>query len=163
MNLEQFLKTNTLNFIIMLLILAWIYKKVNLSALFERLRAEIATKVQNSIEGSNKAIIKLITSQRNEKKVMIKASKIITRAKKSARAIQKKSELEKQNAIKSVNRSVKKSFMSQFQKAKTSLEKDITKASFEKARTHIVQILDHDMQRQYIEDAINSLDEVEFQ
>lgn len=159
---EKFLETNTLNFIIMVAILAWIYKKANLDKFIANMAQKTKNTVEASINNSNEAILKLINVQRDEKNISTKTKKIITRAKKSARAVKEKNEIQTKEAIKNVNRSIKKSIAAQIQKTKTSLEKDVAKASLTAAQGHILQMLDHNLHRQYIEDSIDNLDEVKF-
>lgn len=157
-------KSNTFNFIIFVLILAWVFKKIDI--------AKIITSLQNKI-------IKIIEEAKAEKEEAIanhsKAEKIVANlgeelkfivddAHKSADVISSKILSEAEKQLENIEANATKIIEAEEKLLISKLTKNTSTASIEVAKSHITKTLEETptLHEKYINESIDELDRLNF-
>ncbi len=158
---ESILKTNVINFIIVISTLVWIFKKANLGALIQKLADDIKLSVEKSSSNAQDAISQYKSTKKSVKDTPKLQEEIISQAKSNAQNIKEKIEqktlLEKNELIKSIEKIIS----NQQEKYKKLTINEIYKASINIAKEEVQKRLDENNHQKIIEKSIEELDKIE--
>ncbi len=158
---ESILKTNVINFIIVISTLVWIFKKANLGALIQKLTDDIKLSVEKSSSNAQDAISQYKSTKKSVKDTPKLQEEIISQAKSNAQNIKEKIEqktlLEKNELIKSIEKIIS----NQQEKYKKLTINEIYKASINIAKEEVQKRLDENNHQKIIEKSIEELDKIE--
>ena len=158
---ESILKTNVINFIIVISTLVWIFKKANLGALIQKLADDIKLSVEKSSSNAQDAISQYKSTKKSVKDTPKLQEEIISQAKSNAQNIKEKIEqktlLEKNELIKSIEKIIS----NQQKKYKKLTINEIYKASINIAKEEVQKRLDENNHQKIIEKSIEELDKIE--
>ncbi len=158
---ESILKTNVINFIIVISTLVWIFKKANLGALIQKLADDIRLSVEKSSSNAQDAISQYKSTKKSVKDTPKLQEEIISQAKSNAQNIKEKIEqktlLEKNELIKSIEKIIS----NQQEKYKKLAINEIYKASINIAKEEVQRRLDENNHQKIIEKSIEELDKIE--
>lgn len=158
---ESILKTNVINFIIVISTLVWIFKKANLGALIQKLADDIKLSVEKSSSNAQDAISQYKSTKKSVKDTPKLQEEIISQAKSNAQNIKEKIEqktlLEKNELIKSIEKIIS----NQQEKYKKLTVNEIYKASINIAKEEVQKRLDENNHQKIIEKSIEELDKIE--
>lgn len=154
------LNSNILNFALVVFFLVWIFKKYNvLNALGEK-QQEIANKIQLAEDDKLKARQELESTREKVKNCGNETDKIKDDAKTIALSLTERIKTESVTALKDMESKAERTIKAENEKASTEITRDISKAAFIIAETHIKQAIDQEMHRQYIDEFVDSLDNI---
>ena len=158
---ESILKTNVINFIIVISTLVWIFKKANLGALIQKLADDIKLSVEKSSSNAQDAISQYKSTKKSVKDTPKLQEEIISQTKSNAQNIKEKIEqktlLEKNELIKSIEKIIS----NQQKKYKKLTINEIYKASINIAKEEVQKRLDENNHQKIIEKSIEELDKIE--
>ena len=155
------LHSNLLNFIIVIIFLIWVIRKVNLSDLIAKKQAEIAEMIKNAIEEKNIKQNQLLVTKTKVSNVKQEVLKIIDEGEQVANNL---SDSIMEDAEKQAEDMHKKAVMSvnnEKQVVTCEVRAKITGAAFYIAEEDIKQAIDERLHRKYIDEFINDLDTIQ--
>ena len=158
---ESILKTNIINFIIVISTLIWIFKKANLGALIQKLAEDIRLSVEKSSTNAQSAISEYKSTKKSVKDTPKLQEEILSQAKSNAQNIKEKIEqktlLEKNELIKNIEKVIS----SQQEKYKKITIDEVYKASIDIAKEEVQKRLDNETHQKIIQKSIEELDKIE--
>ncbi len=157
-------QSNTFNFIIFVLILVWIAKKINISSLITSLQERIIKIIKDAEKEKEIATSKLIQAQKAVENLGDELNTIISDAEKSAVTISEKLLKEAEKQIETIEQNAKKVIEAEEKMIISNLTKSTSKISIESAKTHIKNTLSQtpSLHEKYIDESINELDRLNF-
>ena len=158
---EQFLQTNTLNFIIVMSTLVWIFKKAHLGDAIQKMADDIKNSVEQSSQNAASAINDYKETRKATRGTEQLQEKILKQAEINAESIKSKIEektLKKEAEIKT---NLKKSFENQEENFKKMTINDVYLASVELAKEEVLKRLDKNVHKRLINSSIDELNNVE--
>ncbi len=158
---ESILRTNIINFIIVVSTLVWIFKKANLGALIQKLADDIRLSVEKSSADAQSAISQYKTTKKSVKDTPKLQEEIISQAKNSAQNIKEKIEQKTLLEKNELKKNVEKILLSQEEKFKKLTISEIYNASIDMAKEEIQKRLDEKTHQRIIQKSIEELDEIE--
>ncbi len=158
---ESILRTNIINFIIVVSTLVWIFKKANLGALIQKLADDIRLSVEKSSADAQSAISQYKTTKKSVKDTPKLQEEIISQAKNSAQNIKEKIEQKTLLEKNELKKNVEKILLSQEEKFKKLTINEIYNASIDMAKEEIQKRLDEKTHQRIIQKSIEELDEIE--
>ena len=163
-NLAQFwnviVESNTLNFVVFVLILAYLCKKIDVNKIIENLQAKIQQMVEASKEAKEVAIKDLAKAEESVKNVATEVETILSDAKVTASKLSEKIAEDAKKQTESIKKNAKKIIEAEEKIIYNSLMKKASKASLEVAKNHIKDTLRNNeaLQDKYINESIDKLD-----
>ena len=158
---ESILRTNIINFIIVVSTLVWIFKKANLGALIQKLADDIRLSVEKSSADAQSAISQYKTTKKSVKDTPKLQEEIISQAKNTAQNIKEKIEQKTLLEKNELKKNVEKILLSQEEKFKKLTINEIYNASIDMAKEEIQKRLDEKTHQRIIQKSIEELDEIE--
>lgn len=156
--------SNTFNFVIFVLILAWVAKKINVGAIISALQQKIIKLLDETKKNHEEAKNELLNAEKSVANLDTELKVIVEDAQNSADVISKKilSEAEKQLA--NIDANVQKVINAEEKLIISSLTKNTSKASIDNAKAHIQNALTQapNLHEKYINESINELDRLNF-
>ena len=163
-NLAQFwnviVESNTLNFVVFVLILAYLCKKIDVNKIIENLQAKIQQMVEASKEAKEVAIKDLAKAEDSVKNVATEVETILSDAKATASKMSEKIAEDAKLQAESIGKNAKKIIDAEEKIIYNLLMKKASKASLEVAKSHIKDTLRNNeaFQDKYINESIDKLD-----
>ena len=163
-NLAQFwnviVESNTLNFVVFVLILAYLCKKIDVNKIIENLQAKIQQMVEASKEAKEVAIKDLAKAEDSVKNVATEVETILSDAKATASKMSEKIAEDAKLQAESIKKNAKKIIDAEEKIIYNLLMKKASKASLEGAKSHIKDTLRNNeaLQDKYINESIDKLD-----
>lgn len=159
--IEKFLETNTINFIIMVSLLVFIFKKARLGTMIDK----IADDIKNNVEKSEMSVEEAL-KEYEETKIIVKDTPqlqetIIKKAQDNAQNIKEKIESQTNSIEKELNDSLEKIYQNQNDKIKKTTIKEIYLACVDIAQEEVVKKLDENIHRKLINTSIDEIDRIE--
>jgi len=157
---ETIFKSNILNFIILVILIAWLVKKFKpLTAITKKIsdiKNTIANAEENSKIAENKfhEIKEAVASTEEEVKLIVDESKQV------AEKISAKIKDEIHTETEELNKKADKAIVNAHSKGQSELEKEVTIAAFIVAEDHIKNVIDDRLHRKYIDEFINDLSDL---
>lgn len=157
-------QSNTFNFIIFVLILAWVAKKINISAIITSLQQKIIKILDEAKKEKHEALLKLSQAETAVENLPKELEEIMQDATKSAKVISEKILSEAQKQLESIELNAKKVIEAEEKLLISNLTKNTSKASVEIAKSHIKDELTQTptLHEKYINDSIDELDRLNF-
>ncbi len=161
--LENILHSNLLNFILMLVILAWIIKKAKIADSIEEGRKLTENKVSNSINEKDNSYKELRDAQLAVDNLEQEVEKVFDSAKNNLKTIEEKIESDAKKQVLTIESNIDRIVISEVNKTKLNLSKGVSNASVKLAQANIEKILESDesLHKKFILDSINEIDKVE--
>ena len=155
---------NVFNFLVMVIIIAFIAGKLNLSDKIENLRKNIENKVTSSDDNKNESLNYLKNAEKEVETLGAEVNKIKTDASKSAKAISDNIINQAQEQVKKIEFNASKNILNEENKAKSELVRDVSLSSVKLAKKHVKQVLENnlDLHKKLIYESIDKLDGIEF-
>lgn len=155
-------KSNTFNFIIMLVIFAIIWQKLYISEKLETMRIEIANFIENSKHEKESAEKKLETTKKDVENVKDEISKTIEAAKVSAQNVYEEINKMTNNAVEKIEANVDKIIDNETRKINSKLTIDTAQNAINLAKTNLKKMFEENpsLHEQYIEQSIEAIDRI---
>ncbi len=160
--LKIIVTSNTLNFIIMVALLAYIIKKINLNQTFDKAIASVKSNIDKSDEEKQNA--QNLLSKAND--LMQKLPEDIKTMEDNAKAkldvFRKRIEEDAQKSIFNIGKNIDRAVSLEEKKISNLLTDKTSKASVEIARQHIAKMLDEnpDLHKKFIQSSLDELDRI---
>lgn len=156
--------SNTFNFVLFVLILAWVFKKINVSAMVTALQQKIIKILDDVKKEKGEAQNKLAQAEKAVENLGEELKVIVDDAQKSAEVISKKILTEAQKQVESIELNATKVIEAEEKMLVANLAKNTSKASVEAAKLHIEKTLEQtpSLHEKYINESIDELDRLSF-
>lgn len=154
--------SNTFNFIIFVLILALVAKKINVGNIISSLQAKIIKIIDEAKREHEEAKNKLLDAEKAVENLPKELSELIQDATKSSEVIGKKILTEAEKQIENIETNAKKVIEAEEKLLIAKLTKSTSQASVEAAKTHVQKVLEETptLHEKYINDSIDELDKL---
>ena len=155
-------KSNTFNFIIMLIIFAIIWQKLNISEKLETIRLEIANFIENSKHEKENAEKQLETTKKDIENVKDEIIKTIESAKISAQNVYEEINKMTHNAVEKIEANVDKIIDNETRKINSKLTINTAQSAINLAKTKLKKMFEENpnLHEQYIEQSIEAIDRI---
>lgn len=156
--------SNTFNFIVFVLILAFVFKKINIGALITSLQQKIIKLLEEAKKEKEEAQKALLNAEKAVENLPTELNEIMQDATKSAEVISKKILTEAEKQIESIESNAKKVIEAEEKLLISKLTKSTSQTSVELAKTHIKNVLVQTptLHEKYINDSIDELDRLKW-
>lgn len=156
--------SNTFNFVVFVLILAFVAKKANIGGAISALQAKIIKLIDDAKKEHAEATNKLKNAEKEVENLPKELEEIVSDAKKSAAVISEKILAEAEKQIESIEQNAKKVIDAEEKMLIAKLAKSTSQASVEAAKNHIQNVLVETptLHEKYINESIDELDRLNF-
>lgn len=156
--------SNTFNFIIFVLILAWVFKKIDINKIITSLQKKIIKIIEDAKKEKEEALDSLSKAEKAVENLSEELKTIVNDAQKSAEVISSKILSEAQKQIESIEANATKVIEAEEKLLISKLTKNTSKASVDMAKSHIVKTLEDTptLHEKYINESIDELDRLNF-
>ena len=160
--LKKLAESNTINFIIMLVILAVIVVKMNLKSAMDTSISNVAGTIKKSDDAKTDSINKLKKSKAQIEKLPTDIANLEKEAKVKADVFKKQIEDSSSNEISNIQNSVSRIMSIEEKKISNNLQKKTIDESISMAESNIKRMLSEnpDLHRQFIQESLDELDKV---
>lgn len=157
-------QSNTFNFVLFVLILAWVAKKIDVGQIISSLQAKIIKLIDDVKREHEAAKNELLNAEKAVENLPTELKEIIQDAEKSADVISKKIMTEAEKQLESINNNAQKVIDAEEKLLISTLTKNTSKASIEAAKSHIQNTLTEapSLHEKYINESIDELDRLNF-
>ena len=161
--LKYLATSNAINFIIMLTLLGWILRKINLGKSISESIESIKSKIIESETNLTNAKDKLSKSQKRLKQMPKEISELEKNAQNKIEAFKAQIEENTQNTIFKLEKNIDKILETEETKISNILTNKTTAASVKLAKQHFIKALkdNPELHNQFIQDSLDELDKVE--
>ena len=157
---EQILSTNLINFIIVVSTLVWIFKKVNLGSLIDKMAQDIKLQVENSANNTQNAIAQYKEIRRSIKDTPKLQEEIIEQANMNAKIIKDKHEKDAVVQKETIDANTSKIISQQEEKMRKLTSDEIYLACVNLAQEEVVGHLDNEMHKKLINTSIEEISSI---
>lgn len=157
---ENLLKTNLINFIIVLSILTLIFKKARLGELIDKMALDIQDKVEVTSQDVEKAQQEYEATRESVREVPQIQERILENAQRSADGLRKKIEQKANQREKEIECKVEAYLKSQKEKSRKVTIKEVYLACVDLAQEEILKRLDAKMHKKLINNSIEELENI---
>lgn len=158
---EQILQTNIVNFLIVLSVLGFAFKKAHLGDLIEKMAQDVRASVEKSSKDATNAISEYKATKRAIKDVPKIQEEIISGAKSNAQNLKEKIEQKTLLKEEEIKNSIEKIQNSQIDKVKKMTISDIYTACIDIAQDEITSKLNDEIHKNLINKSIDELEKIE--
>lgn len=160
---SNILHSNVINFAIMIALFAFIAYKLKVGQKVEDMTASIKSKVEESDAIKEEAKKDFQNIADSLAHIEDELNAIVKKAEQTAKAFEEKSREDLNKTVETIKKNIEKQVLSEENHVQASLMKNVSEASIEIAQRQIKTALDKDKQlhRKYIDEFINSIDEVD--
>ena len=158
---EQILQTNLINFIIVVLTLAWIFKKAKLGALIEKMAQDVKGRVEKSSADAQSAISEYKATKKSLKDLPVQQNDIMSLAKVNAQNLKEKTEAKTKIQCDEIVKQLDKIIISQKETVKNDTVNEIYQIGVEIAQKETKKMLNNNLHRKLINLSIDELDKIE--
>jgi len=155
------LHSNLLNFLIVIIFLIWVIRKVNLSAIIAKKQNEIAELIKNAVDAKKIKQNQLLVTKTKVSNVKQEVSKIIDEGEQVAKNISESILDDGEKQAEDMHKKAVISVGNQKQMVSADVRTKITGAAFYIAEEHIKQAIDERLHRKYIDEFIDNLDVIQ--
>lgn len=157
-------KSNMFNFIVFVLILAWIFKKIDIASMIKSLQDKIIKIIDEVKKNHKEAKENLLNAEKSIEHLGEELETIVNDAKKSADVISDKILTEAQKQLESIESNAQKVIEAEEKMLISNLAKNTSKASIDSAQSHIKNVLQQtpSLHEKYINESIDELDRLNF-
>lgn len=157
-------KSNTFNFLIMVIIMIAVLKGIHIGQLLENAKTKIKEKIDLSSKTKEDSVSKLAKAHAAISNIEDEIEKIFSKNDENIENIKSKIEDETSAALQKIEDNSKKLITLEEDKIFSNLSKQTALASIELAKNHIIKTLEEKPQYHdnFISESINELDEVQY-
>jgi len=155
------LHSNLLNFIIVIVFLVWVIRKVNLSAIIAKTQAEIAELIKNAVDEKKIKQNQLLITKTKVSNVKQEMLKIIDEGEQVADNLSESIMNDAEKQAEDMHKKAVMTLSNEKQMVSSEVKAKITGAAFYIAEEHIKQAIDERLHKKFIDEFINSLDTVQ--
>lgn len=157
-------QSNTFNFAILLLIFAIVLKKMNITAMIEKMKDSIIVMIENADKERENAITELETAKKAVENLENEINEQIHRAEIHAKAAAKQILDEASQKVKRIENSVSRAIEAEEKTLSAKLSDKALLAASAVAKEHIIRTLNEnpDLHNKYINDSIEELEGIKF-
>lgn len=161
---QTILMSNTFNFVLFVLILAWVFKKIDVHAMIVSLQQKIIKILDEAKKEKEEAQNKLAQAEKAVENLGEELKIIVDDAHKSAEVISTKILTEAQKQLESIEQNAQKTIEAEEKMLIGKLTKSTSKASVEAAKSHVQNVLGEtpSLHEKYINESIDELDRLSF-
>jgi len=152
--------SNTFNFVIFILILAYLCKKIDVSAIIDKIQEKIKQMIEDSNTAKENAKNNLYQAEDKVKNVSKEVDTILNDARTTAEKLSEKISEDAQKQVESIKNNAKKIIEAEEKVLYTSLMQKTASASLQTAEKHIRDVLNNNeaLHDKYINESIDELD-----
>lgn len=162
MNLfEEILKTNLINFLIVLSTIILIIKKIKAGELIQKLADDVRNSVEKSATDAQTALSEYKTTKKATKDTPKLQEEIIAAAQNNAQELKEKMEQKTLSQKEEIKDNLEKSYVSQNEKIKKLTTDEIYNACVDISQEEVISRLNPELHKKLINSSINELDEIE--
>ena len=154
------LHSNIINLLAVAVFLVWLVKKFNLVGIIDGKIEQIKSFVKNAEQEREQAIAELKEVKNKVKNISEEKKEITQEAHKTADMYREKIEAETVQSLQEIEKNTEKFLDAEQKSLKESISREVAQDALEIAKEHIKQAITDDMQKKYINDFIDSLDEM---
>lgn len=154
---ETILKTNIINFCIMISVLVWIFKKFNLGSIIDNIEYNIANNVTSSAKALEDAISEYKKARKDLRNAPDKSKIIIEEANSTALKLKEKNSVEIQEKELQMNGAFEKNCAVLHERKMQNLTAEIQEAVLNLSKDTIKNMLSYEMQEKIILNSLNEL------
>ena len=152
--------SNTFNFVIFILVLAYICKKIDVSSIIAKLQEKIKQMIEDSDKAKDNAHKNLSEAEEKVKNVKEEVDTILQDANTTASRLSEKISDDTQKQVENIKKNTEKVIEAEEKVIYTSLMKKASVASIQTAEKHIKEVLanNESLHDKYINESIDELD-----
>lgn len=154
------LHSNVINLLAVVVFLVWIVKKFNLVGVIDNRIEEIKSFIQNAEQSREQAILELKEVKNKVKNIPDEKKEITDDAYRTANMYKDKIESETILSLQEIEKNTEKFLEAEQKSLKEIIGREVAQDAVSIAEEHIKQAINDDMQKKYINDFIDSLDEM---
>lgn len=155
-------QSNTFNFIVMLVILAIIWQKLNLSASLEKMKSDIAAFIENSKKEREESEKQLLTTKKSVENLDVEIRASIEKSKVLAQNVFDEIQAMAQKNIEKIEANVDKIIDNETRKVNTKLSQSTATSAINLATSKLKEMFEQnpELHTQHINAAIETLDRI---
>ena len=155
-------KSNTFNFIVLILIFAILFKKINISSIIEKIRDEIVNTIENAKKEQENAKNKLSNAEKAIENIDDEIKQKLNEASKRAEDMSKQILDNTDLRLKLIEKNIERVVNAEEKTLSAKMTEKTLKASVELAKKQIINMLESnpDMHNKYIDESIENIDRV---
>lgn len=155
-------KSNTFNFIVLILIFAILFKKINISSIIEKIRDEIVNTIENAKKEQENAKNKLSNAEKAIENIDDEIKQKLNEASKRAEDMSKQILDNTDLRLKLIEKNIERVVNAEEKTLSAKMTEKTLKTSVELAKKQIINMLESnpDMHNKYIDESIENLDRV---
>lgn len=160
---DTIVKSNTFNFFVMLLLLGWIVKKVNLANTLNKFKSDVIKSIENSKQEKENGISALKDAEKSVENIEAEIAERLEIAKKQAENIEKDILNLADNKIKQIENSISKVIENEEKQISTKLIYNTTQDAVKLAKEKISKLLEENpiLHEKFINESLEELDRIE--
>ena len=157
---KQICESNLFNFVVMLVVLAWLVKKFNLGDKIEQGRHKVEQAISESEKAKEESLSRLYDIQENVTKIDEQMSEVFKKAENNAKIIGNKLIEEGKIQSESIKENSKKTIDANIKTAKTEIVKETAQEAMTLAEQYIKSELEKDptLHQKYILESIDAIE-----
>lgn len=161
---QMIVNSNALNFTFFVLILAWVFKKIDVKSLFDGLHQKIIEIIETAKKSREEAHQKLKEVESSVKNLPKELEEIVKDAEKSAETIEQKLIDEAKKQVEQIKSNAQKIIEAEEKMIKSTLTIKASRESIEKARLNVKAALktNPNLHEKYINESIDEIDRLNF-
>lgn len=161
---DLIVKSNTFNFAILLLIFAMIFKKINISAIIEKMKNDILSAIENANLTKEKAKSDLGSAKKAVKNLDVEVKERLEKAEGQAKTVAKQILEDAAHKVIQIEGGISRAVEAEEKTLSSSLSKKAVKASVELAKDNIKKTLNAnpELHKKFINESIDDLEGINF-
>lgn len=155
-------ESNTFNFVVLILIFAILFKKINLADTIEKIRLDIVRTIENAKKEQQDAKSKLANAQKAIEHIDDDIKERLNEAGKRAESISKQILENTDNQVALIEKNIERVISAEEKTISASLAQKTVKSSVELAKKQIIEMLESnpELHKKYIDESIANIDKV---
>ncbi len=155
-------ESNTFNFVVLILIFAILFKKINISDTIEKIRMDIVNTIDNVKKEQQDAKSKLADAQKAIEHIDEDIKDRMNEAGKRAESISKQISENTDAQVKLIEKNIERVINAEEKTLSAKMAQKTVKSSVELAKEHIINMLESnpELHKKYIDESIENLDKV---
>lgn len=160
---DTIVKSNTFNFIVMLLLLGWIVKKVNLANTLNKIKSDVIKSIEKSKQEKENGISALKYAEKSVENIEAEITERLDIANKQAENIEKDILNLADNKIKQIENSISKVIENEEKQISSKLIYNTTQYAVKLAKEKVSKLLEENpkLHEKFINESLEELDRIE--
>ncbi len=155
-------QSNTINFILMIAILAFVVSKMNIGASFDKSVEDVSNSIKKSDEVKQNSQDLFDIAEAQMEKLPIELSRIEEESKEKARNLREQIEKSTKKTVENISKNASKVLSIEEKKISSDIMEETIKTSVQAATNNIINMLksNPDLHKKFIEESLDELDRV---